>query len=180
MANNSLIWIDLEMTGLDPTVDRIIEIATIVTDSELTILGEGPVLVIHQPKAVMDNMNAWCVETHGKTGLTDAVKKSQITETIAEQATIDFLSEYISPGISPMCGNTVYQDRRFLRRYMPKLHDFFHYRHIDVSTLKELAARWQPELLKGVQKTTQHRALDDIKESIDELRYYRSAFMKQG
>lgn len=166
------------MTGLDPEMDRILEIATIVTDSQLNILEEGPVMAVHQSDEVLDVMNEWCVNTHGATGLTDRVRASSISESQAEQITLDFLRNYIDQGISPMCGNSIGQDRRFLWRYMPELNDHFHYRNIDVSTLKELARRWKPELLTQFSKKGTHLALEDIRESIDELRFYRQHFIK--
>ncbi|MBE8215176.1 MAG: oligoribonuclease [Endozoicomonadaceae bacterium] len=176
-SDMALIWIDLEMTGLDPKIDCILEIATIVTDSELNILEEGPSFVIHQSDLVLNQMNDWCKKTHAETGLSHDVKKSDITLAFAEQKTLSFLKQYVEIGVSPMCGNTVSQDRRFLEKYMPELHDFFHYRHIDVSTLKELVKRWQPELqLKFVTHTT-HRAMDDIRDSIHELKLYREHFI---
>ncbi len=168
-----LIWIDLEMTGLDPNKEKIIEIATIVTDKDLNILAEGPMMAVTQPKALLDQMDSWCVEHHGQSGLTQRVLDSQITDQQAEQATIEFLQQWIDPGKSPMCGNSIGQDRRFLVRYMPKLHDYFHYRNIDVSTLKELSKRWKPQILDGFKKQNKHLALDDIRESIQELEYYR-------
>ncbi|MDQ7048988.1 MAG: oligoribonuclease [Enterobacterales bacterium] len=172
-SESHLIWIDLEMTGLDPNKDKIIEIATIVTDKDLNILAEGPMLAVTQPKALLDQMDSWCVEHHGQSGLTQRVLDSQITDQQAEQATIEFLQQWIKPGLSPMCGNSIGQDRRFLVRYMPKLHDYFHYRNIDVSTLKELSKRWKPQILDGFKKQNKHLALDDIRESIEELEYYR-------
>lgn len=174
----NLIWIDLEMTGLDPDHDVIIEIATIVTDSYLNVIAEGPVFAVHQPGDVMSNMDEWCVKTHGKSGLTQRVKTSNITESEAELRTIDFLKEHCDPNTSPMCGNSICQDRRFLYRYMPRLEDFFHYRNLDVSTLKELAARWAPDVIRGIKKKGTHLALDDIRESIEELRYYREHFIR--
>lgn len=176
--SDNLIWIDLEMTGLDPVNDRILEIATIVTDGQLNILEEGPVIAVHQSDEVLDIMNEWCVNTHGATGLTDRVRASTISESQAEQITLDFLRKHIDQGISPMCGNSIGQDRRFLWRYMPELNDYFHYRNIDVSTLKELARRWKPELLTQFSKKGTHLALEDIRESIDELRFYRQNFIK--
>ena len=175
---DNLVWLDLEMTGLDPRSDRILEVATIVTDANLNILAEGPVIAVHQPDSVLESMNEWCVETHGKTGLTERVRQSTISEAEAEKITMDFLKQYVESGKSPMCGNTIGQDRRFLFSYMSELHDFFHYRNIDVSTLKELARRWKPELLNGLSKEGTHKAIEDIRESIDEMKYYREHFIK--
>lgn len=175
---DNLIWIDLEMTGLDPDNDYIIEIATIVTDANLNVLAEGPSLVIHQPDAVMDNMNEWCIRQHGQSGLTQRVRDSSVTEREAEQQTIAFLAEYVDKGASPICGNSIGQDRRFLNRYMPELENYFHYRNLDVSTIKELARRWKPELLKSFTKKGSHLAMDDIRDSIAELQHYRAAFFK--
>lgn len=171
--DDNLIWIDLEMTGLDPDNDKIIEIATIVTDSQLNILDEGPVLAIHQADEIMNGMDDWNTKQHGKSGLTERVKNSNVTEKDAEQQTIEFLSQFVSKGKSPMCGNSICQDRRFLHRGMPDLETFFHYRNLDVSTLKELARRWLPEVYSGFEKKGAHLALDDIRESIAELKYYR-------
>jgi oligoribonuclease len=173
-----LVWLDMEMTGLDPEKERIIEVAVVVTEPDLTIVAEGPVLVIHQPDALLEGMDSWNRSTHGKSGLTDKVKASTLSEAQAELALIEFLSKYVPAGKSPLCGNTVSQDRRFMFNYMPKLEQFFHYRTIDVSTLKELARRWKPELLKGFEKRSKHQALADIYESIDELKYYRDTFIK--
>ncbi len=176
--NNNLIWIDLEMTGLDPDNDYIIEIATLVTDADLNVLAEGPSLVIHQPDSILNNMNEWCINQHGQSGLTQRVRDSKISEREAEQQTIAFVAEYVDKGVSPMCGNSIGQDRRFLYRYMPELEAFFHYRNLDVSTIKELARRWNPELLKNFSKKGSHLAMDDIKDSIAELQYYRETFFK--
>ena len=176
--NNNLIWIDLEMTGLDPDNDYIIEIATLVTDADLNVLAEGPSLVIHQPDSILNNMNEWCINQHGQSGLTQRVRDSKISEREAEQQTIAFVAEYVDKGVSPMCGNSIGQDRRFLYRYMPELEEFFHYRNLDVSTIKELARRWNPELLKNFSKKGSHLAMDDIKDSIAELQYYRETFFK--
>jgi len=175
-----LVWIDLEMTGLDPQKERIIEIATLVTDSELNILAEGPVLAIHQPDSLLDAMDDWCTKTHGSSGLTQRVKDSQVTTRQAEQATLDFLKTYVKPGTSPMCGNSVHQDRRFMLQEMPELEAFFHYRNLDVSTLKELAKRWNPEVKKSFKKQNTHLALDDIRESVAELRHYREHFLRMA
>lgn len=174
---NNLIWIDLEMTGLDPNKEKIIEIATIVTDKDLNILAQGPIIAVSQPKSFLDSMDEWCTTHHGDSGLTQRVLDSQISDADAEQSTIEFLAKWVEPGKSPMCGNSIGQDRRFLVRYMPKLSDYFHYRNLDVSTLKELAARWKPQILKGFVKQNKHLAMDDIKESIDELAYYREHFI---
>lgn len=170
---NNLIWIDLEMTGLDPERDRIIEIATIVTDSELNVIAEGPVFAIHQADTLLDQMDEWNTRQHNGSGLVTRVQESCINEQKAEAATLAFLREHTAEGKSPMCGNSVWQDRRFLARYMPELEKYFHYRLIDVSTLKELALRWAPRIYGGFQKESRHLALDDIRDSIEELRYYR-------
>ncbi|GAC1424339.1 MAG: oligoribonuclease [Burkholderiaceae bacterium] len=174
----NLVWVDMEMTGLDPDTDRIIEIALVVTDSELNILGEGPVFAIHQPADIMDGMDAWNKGTHSRSGLIDRVRESNTTESAAEEASIAFLKQYVGSGKSPMCGNTICQDRRFMVRAMPKLEGFFHYRNLDVSTLKELCKRWKPEIATGFKKHQKHTALADILESIEELRYYREHFIK--
>jgi len=176
--SDNLIWIDLEMTGLDPDKDRIIEIATIVTDSHLNILATGPMLAIHQPIEEMNAMDEWCTKQHGKSGLTARVSESQIDEKTAEAETLAFLKQHVAPQKSPMCGNSICQDRRFLYRWMPTLAVFFHYRNLDVSTLKELAKRWAPEVYKGHHKQSQHLALEDIKDSINELIFYRSNFIQ--
>lgn len=172
-SNENLVWIDLEMTGLDPEKETIIEIATVVTDKNLNVLAKGPNLVIHQDRVIMDGMDEWCTQHHGESGLTARVLSSSITMAQAEADTIAFLEKYLPAGASPICGNSVGQDRRFLYRYMPKLEEFFHYRYIDVSTIKELARRWKPEALDGFTKTGAHLALDDIMESIGELQHYR-------
>ena len=174
----NLIWVDLEMTGLDPETDRIIEVAVVVTDANLNVLAEGPVYAIHQSNAVLNGMDAWNKGTHGRSGLIDRVKASNITEAMAEDALIDFLIDYVPRGKSPMCGNTICQDRRFMAKKMPRMEAFFHYRNLDVSTLKELARRWKPELIDGFKKQQKHTALADIMESIDELKYYREHFIK--
>ena len=173
MSDENLIWIDLEMTGLDPNSDVIIEIATIVTDKNLNALDEGPSIVVHQPDDVMENMDEWCTNQHGKSGLTERVKNSAISEETAENLTLAFLKQYVPDSKSPMCGNSICQDRRFLARYMPRLEDFFHYRNLDVSTLKELTNRWAPEKKMVYTKESSHLAMDDIKDSIDELKHYR-------
>jgi oligoribonuclease len=174
----NLVWVDMEMTGLNPDTDRIIEVAVVVTDSDLNVLAEGPVFAIHQPDEVLNAMDAWNKGTHGRSGLIDRVKASTVTETEAEAALIDFLKHFVPAGKSPMCGNTICQDRRFMARSMPKLEAFFHYRNLDVSTLKELCRRWKPELVSGFKKHQMHTALADITESIEELRYYREHFIK--
>ncbi|MCG9697499.1 oligoribonuclease [Shewanella sp. Isolate11] len=174
----NLIWVDLEMTGLEPSVDRIIEIATIVTDKELNILAEGPVLAIKQSDELLAAMDDWNQQHHGASGLIDRVKASNISEQQAIEQTIAFLSQYVPKGVSPMCGNSIGQDRRFLNRYMPELEDYFHYRNIDVSTVKELVRRWQPEVMDGFKKQGTHQALVDIQESIAELQFYRDKVFK--
>lgn len=175
---DNLIWIDLEMTGLDPERDRIIEIATIVTDAQLTTQVEGPVLAIHQDASILGQMDEWNQRTHGESGLLQRIKDDGVSETTAVELTLSFLEQYVERGKSPMCGNTICQDRRFLARYMPSLESFFHYRNLDVSTLKELARRWQPEVYSGFKKKNSHQALDDIRESIQELQYYREKLLK--
>lgn len=174
---HNLIWIDLEMTGLYPERDRIIEIATIVTDAHLNILAEGPVLAIHQEESLLTNMDEWNTRQHSQSGLLTRVRESAVSESMAEEKTIAFLQQYVDKGKSPMCGNSICQDRRFLYKYMPKLAAFFHYRNLDVSTLKELAVRWKPAILKGIEKESKHLALDDIKDSINELNYYKTHFI---
>lgn len=171
--DTNLIWIDLEMTGLLPEEDTIIEIATIVTDSQLNVLAQGPVMAIQHSKPVLDAMDEWNTKQHGGSGLVDRVLESNTTMRDAEKATVAFLEQWVPKGKSPICGNSIGQDRRFLVRYMPELEAYFHYRSVDVSTIKELTRRWQPELLDGVQKQGSHLALDDIKDSIAELKYYR-------
>jgi oligoribonuclease len=173
-----LIWIDLEMTGLSPDTDRIIEIATVITNTDLRVVAEGPVLAVHQSKAVMDAMDDWNQHHHGINGLIERVRVSPYDESTAEQVTLQFLAQYSERGYSPMCGNSICQDRRFLARYMPELEAFFHYRNLDVSTVKELARRWRPDLMDGLKKESSHKALDDIRDSISELQYYREHFIK--
>ncbi len=174
----NLVWVDLEMTGLDPDRDVIIEIATIVTDKDLNVIAEGPVLAVHQPDAVLAAMDEWNTRTHTASGLVARIRASQVTAEDAEAETLDFIMRHVPPRKSPMCGNSICQDRRFMVRGMPKLEQYFHYRNLDVSTLKELAQRWAPEVLKGLTKANTHKALDDIRESIEELRYYRQHFIR--
>lgn len=176
--DTNLVWLDLEMTGLEPKTDVILEMATIVTDSQLNILAEGPVFAIKTADDVLDTMSEWCIEQHGKSGLTARCRASEVTLAEAEAKTIDFLSQYVNSGKSPMCGNSIGQDRRFLAAYAPSLEAFFHYRNLDVSTVKELARRWHPDVLKKVQKSSSHLALDDIRESIAELVTYRTHFFR--
>ncbi len=176
--DSNLIWIDLEMTGLEPQQDQIIEIATIVTDKDLNILAEGPVLAIFQPDEILEGMDEWNTKHHGDSGLTARVQSSPHSLADAERQTLDFLKQWVPPRKSPMCGNSICQDRRFMARLMPELEAFFHYRNLDVSTLKELASRWKPEILKGFQKKNAHLALDDIRESIEEMKYYRETFIR--
>ncbi len=175
--DSNLVWVDMEMTGLDPDSDRIIEVAMVVTDMELNILAEAPVLVVHQSDAVLDGMDAWNRGTHARSGLTDKVKASLLDENAVEQQFIGFLQRFVPKGKAPMCGNSICQDRRFMARHMPTLEAFFHYRNVDVSTLKELCKRWRPELIAGFRKQQRHEALADILESIEELKYYRSHFL---
>ncbi len=176
--NTNLIWLDLEMTGLEPEYDVILEIASIVTDSQLNILAEGPVFAIHQSDAVLNNMNEWCIETHGNSGLTQRCRDSKTDILTASIETIKFCEQYVPKGVSPMCGNSIGQDRRFINKYMSEFEDYFHYRNVDVSTIKELARRWKPEVLEKVVKKGVHLALDDIRESIAELKVYQTHFFK--
>lgn len=178
LNENRLVWLDMEMTGLDPDKERIIEVAVVVTEPDLTVVAEGPVLVIHQPDSLLDAMDNWNKSTHGKSGLIDKVKASTITETQAEDTLLAFLAQHVPAGKSPLCGNTISQDRRFMYNYMTRLEQFFHYRNLDVSTLKELARRWKPEVYKGFEKKSRHEALADIYDSIAELKYYRENFLK--
>jgi oligoribonuclease len=175
---NRLVWIDLEMSGLRPDRDRILEVALVVTDHELDVVAQAPVYVVHQDDAVLDAMDAWNQSTHGRSGLIDKVRAASATEVEVEQSALAFLREHVPSKASPMCGNTICQDRRFLARFMPALEDWFHYRNLDVSTLKELARRWKPDLLKGIPKEGRHEALADVLESIAELRYYREHFLR--
>jgi oligoribonuclease len=175
---NNLIWIDMEMTGLSPDIDRIIEVAIVVTDGNLNTIAEGPVLVVHQPDAVLDGMDSWNKSTHKKSGLVDKVKASTLEDAHVEEQMIEFLKLHVPASTSPMCGNSICQDRRFMARGMPKLEAYFHYRNLDVSTLKELAKRWKPEIMSGMKKHGKHEALADIYESIEELKYYRQYFLQ--
>jgi oligoribonuclease len=176
----NLLWLDMEMTGLSPDTDRIIELAIVVTDADLNTVAEGPVLVVHQPDDVMNAMDSWNKGTHGKSGLIDRVKASQLDEAAAEAQMLAFVRQHVPERTSPMCGNSICQDRRFLARYMPQLEAFFHYRNLDVSTLKELAKRWRPGLAEAFKKSNRHEALADIYESIDELKYYREHFIRSA
>lgn len=175
---NALVWLDMEMTGLNPDGDRIIELAVVVTNSQLETIAEAPVWVVHQSDAVLDGMDDWNKNTHGRSGLIGKVKASQLSEADVEAQCLEFLKQHVPERASPMCGNSICQDRRFMARYMPKLEDYFHYRNLDVSTLKELVRRWKPELAKGLTKHGKHEALADIYESIEELKYYREHFLK--
>jgi oligoribonuclease len=177
MHPHNLVWIDLEMTGLSPENDRIIEIATIVTDSELNVLEEGPVMAVKQPLKRLMEMDEWNTKTHTKSGLVNRVRESEFDEKLAEKATIEFISKYVAGNHSPLCGNSICQDRRFLALYMPELESYLHYRNLDVSSIKELIVRWKPEILKGFRKRNTHQAMDDIRESIEELKFYRKTFI---
>ena len=177
-ANDNLIWLDMEMSGLSPENDRILELAVVVTDAELNVIAESPVLVLHQADAVLDGMDAWNKGTHGRSGLIEKVKASTLDEQAATEQMLAFLKQHVPAGKSPMCGNSICQDRRFMARYMPDLEKYFYYRNLDVSTFKELARRWKPEIYSGFKKASRHEALADIYESIDELKYYREHFIK--
>ena len=174
----NLIWVDIEMSGLDPEIERVLEVAIVVTDTDLNTVAEGPVLVVHQSDAVLDAMDDWNKNTHAKSGLIERVKASALTEAEVEQQLVGFLQQHVPAGVSPLCGNSVHQDRRFMVRYLPKFEAYFHYRNLDVSTLKELMRRWKPELAAGMTKHGKHEALADIYESIEELKYYREHFLK--
>ncbi|MDP2829829.1 MAG: oligoribonuclease [Sulfuricellaceae bacterium] len=176
--DNYLIWLDMEMSGLNPDSDRILEVAMVVTDADLNTVAESPVLVVHQSDAVLDGMDNWNKGTHGKSGLIDKVKASKMGDAEVEAAMLEFMQQYVGSRKSPMCGNSICQDRRFMARYMPKLEDYFHYRNLDVSTLKELVRRWHPQVYDGFKKQNKHEALADIYESIDEMKYYRDHFFK--
>lgn len=182
MAQNDthLVWVDMEMSGLDPDKDVVLEVALVVTDKDLNLVEEGPVLVVHQSDAVLDGMDSWNKGTHGKSGLIDKVKSSPLSETDVEMQMIEFMKQHVGERKSPMCGNSICQDRRFMARHLPGLEAYFHYRNLDVSTLKELAARWRPDLKDGFKKANNHTALADIQESIEELRYYREHFIRMG
>ena len=176
--NDNLIWLDMEMSGLSSDTDRILELAVVITDANLNVLGESPVLVVHQSDAVLDGMDAWNKATHARSGLIDKVKASTLDEAAATLQMIEFLKQFIAAGESPMCGNSICQDRRFMARWMPQLEAYFHYRNVDVSTLKELAKRWKPEVAQGIKKHGKHEALADIYESISEMKHYREHFIK--
>ena len=175
---NNLVWLDMEMTGLSPDTDRIIEVALVVTDGNLEIVAEAPVLVVHQSDSVLDGMDKWNTSTHGKSGLIDKVKASALDEAAVQAQMLEFLKQHVPIKTSPMCGNSICQDRRFMARWMPQLEDYFHYRNLDVSTLKELARRWKPDVANGIKKHGKHEALADIHESIAEMRHYRDNFLK--
>ena len=176
--SDNLVWLDMEMSGLDPNVDRILEVATIVTDSDLNIIAEGPAIAVHQDDKLLACMDDWNTRHHNDSGLVERVRNSPISETEAEQRTLAFLGRHVPEGKSPLCGNSIGQDRRFTVRYMPRLDSYFHYRNLDVSTVKELVRRWRPDLFPGIEKKGRHRALEDVRDSIDELRYYRDHFFK--
>ncbi|HEX4599110.1 MAG TPA: oligoribonuclease [Burkholderiaceae bacterium] len=173
---NRLVWVDMEMSGLSPDTDRVLELAMVVTDAELNVLAEGPVIAVHQGDSVLDAMDAWNRSTHTRSGLTSRVRESTVDEAQAERRMLDWLARYVPAGRSPMCGNSICQDRRFMARWMPRLEAFFHYRNLDVSTLKELARRWKPEVLRGFEKKSRHEALADVYESIAELKHYREVW----
>jgi oligoribonuclease len=175
---NNLIWVDIEMSGLDPEAERVLEVAAVVTDTNLNTVAEGPVLVVHQSDAVLAAMDAWNKSTHAKSGLIERVKTSALTEADVENALVEFLQQHVPAGVSPLCGNSVHQDRRFMVKYLPRFEAYFHYRNLDVSTLKELMRRWKPELAAGMIKHGKHEALADIYESIEELKFYRDNFLK--
>ena len=175
---NNLAWVDMEMSGLDPEIEKVLEIAIVVTDTQLNTVAEAPVLVVHQPDSVLDAMDSWNKSTHAKSGLIDRVKTSRLSEADVENTLVGFLSEHVPARVSPLCGYSVHQDRRFMVRYLPRLEEYFHYRNLDVSTLKELMRRWKPELAAGMTKHGKHEALADVYESIDELKYYREHFLK--
>ncbi len=175
---NALIWVDLEMTGLDPNTDYILEVATVITDSELNIVAQAPVLAVHQPEAVLAAMDEWNTRTHGASGLIDRVRVSRLSAADAERQTLEFIQQFVPKNKSPLCGNSICQDRRFMSRLMPQLEAWFHYRNLDVSTLKELVRRWKPEIYDGFEKKNTHKALDDVLESIAELKYYQEHFFK--
>lgn len=178
LNDQRLVWVDMEMTGLDPEKERIIEVAAIITEADLTFVAQGPVLVIHQSNELLDAMDRWNQSTHAKSGLIEKVKSSTLGEEQAQDLMLEFLNQHVPPGKSPMCGNTIGQDRRFMVKYMPRLESFFHYRNLDVSTLKELSLRWKPEVYKSFTKQSRHEALADIYESIEELKHYREHFIK--
>ncbi|WP_422684403.1 oligoribonuclease [Candidatus Methylopumilus universalis] len=177
-SDDNLIWLDMEMSGLNTETDKVLEVATVVTDPNLNIIAEGPVIVIHQPDEVLNGMDTWNQSTHSKSGLIEKVKQSSFDEAYASEATIEFLKKHIAPNKSPMCGNSICQDRRFMAKHMPNLESYFHYRNLDVSVFKELSRRWRPSLYQGFKKTSKHEALSDIYDSIDELKYYREHFLK--
>ena len=177
-SDDNLIWLDMEMSGLNTEADKVLELATLVTDPHLNIIAEGPVIVIHQTEEVLNGMDAWNQSTHSKSGLIERVKHSSFDEAYASEATIEFLKKHIAPNKSPMCGNSICQDRRFMAKHMPNLESYFHYRNLDVSVFKELSRRWRPSLYQGFKKISKHEALSDIYDSIDELKYYREHFLK--